>query len=113
MITESTFNIMVAVAALLLIYSIVDNKNNLYANITATVISGITFLYLGQAITIGAVVFTSRSLGDLLSLFGYIAFGYAIFMAADAIFESINSEENKMPQGNEDANQGDWGGPGS
>jgi hypothetical protein len=64
-------------------------------------------------VSIGAVAFTSKSVGDLLGLFGYIAFGYAIFMAADAIFESINSEENKMPSGEDTGSPGDWGGPGS
>ena len=116
MIPGSTFNLGVVVALLLLVYAVADNKNSMYANISLSVISGIFFLYLGQAVTIGAVDFTSRSFGDVLGLFGFIAFGYAVFMAVDAIFESIDSETNKMPEGSDDSNQGswdkgNWGGP--
>jgi hypothetical protein len=102
MIPSSTFNLGVAVALLLLIYSVADNRNSMYANISLSVVSGILFLYLGQAITIGAVEFTSKSFGDILGLFGFVAFGYAVFMATDAIFESINSEANKMPTGEQE-----------
>lgn len=94
MIPISTFNLITAAAVLLLLYSVIDNKNNLYANIVSAVISGILFHWLSQASTIGAVSFTSASVGDIMAMLGWIAFGYAIFMSADAIFEVINAESS-------------------
>lgn len=102
MIPISTFNLIFAAALLLLLYSVVDNKNNLYANIVSAVVSGILFQWLSQAATIGAVSFTSASVGDVAALFGWIAFGYAIFMSADAIFEVVNAEKsNTKPEDDE------------
>lgn len=101
MIPTPTFNLLLAVAVLLLMYSVIDNKNNLYANIVSAVISGILFQWLSQAATIGAVSFTSASVGDLMAMCGWIAFGYALFMSADAVFEAINSEKTDTNPGGE------------
>jgi ABC-type anion transport system duplicated permease subunit len=99
MIPVSTFNLMVASALLMFLYSVIDNTNRLYANLVMSVLSGITFIFLGSAASIGAVAYTSAAIGAIMSLFGIMAFGYALFMAVDVIFEAINSDsEDSKPE---------------
>jgi xanthine/uracil permease len=92
MIPEFTICCMTVLAVVMFIYSLYDNANRLYANIPLGVVSGIILLYLGQVIATGAAEFKSASLGDILSLVGFVALGYSLFMAVDVIFEAINAE---------------------
>lgn len=101
MIPTSTFNLLLAVAVLLFLYSVIDNKNNIYSNIVTSTVAGILFMWLSQAATIGASTISSASVGDIAALFGWISFGYAVFMAADAVFEVINAEKTDTNPGGE------------
>jgi hypothetical protein len=87
MIPEMTFDIMVMMAVGILIYSLYDNKNHLYANIVLAALDGILFSYLGTAASVGAVSFTAASLGTILELLSWISFGYCVLMSYDVISE--------------------------
>lgn len=96
MIPYGTFNLMIAATLLLFLYSLMDNRNHLYANVVLAIVSGISFAYLGEAVSIGAVDFTSGSLGSILKLFSGGAFIYAFLMGADILFESYNDFDAKQ-----------------
>ena len=89
MIETATFNTILALAALMLIFAITDNTNRLYGNIVLMFLSAITFGWLGTAISVGAVSFTSAATGDILKMISFAAFLYDAFMIYEVIEEFI------------------------
>jgi hypothetical protein len=85
MIPTSTANMMIALAVVMFFIAVIDHKNRLYANIVISLLSAIIFGFVGAAISIGAVDYTSPALGDILRLFGFVAFVYTGFMIYEVI----------------------------
>lgn len=55
MMPLSTFNLLVTVIVVMVLYSVIDYRNKLYANIAAAIIAAITGAILSILIYIGAV----------------------------------------------------------
>lgn len=85
MIAVSTFNLLVSMAILMFLYSVIDHENRLYANIVISFASAIMLGWLGEAVSIGAMEYTSRATGDILKFIGFIAFVYCGFMIYEVI----------------------------
>ena len=94
MIDTSTYNLLVTLGFLILIYALADNRNHMYSNIVLTAVDGIFLGYLGQAVKLGAVAFTSESLADILFMFGWISFVYSMLMAYEAVDEVMQDKTN-------------------
>lgn len=90
MIPISTFNLMLAVVVLLVIYALVDYRNRLYGNIAAAIMASMIGSLLAVLIYIGAVTDASGNqindmptAGILLFISVVIAI-YAFFMVMEA-----------------------------
>jgi len=64
MIPLSTFNILLAVVVLLVIYALVDYRNKLYGNIAAAILASLIGSLLAIRVYIGAV---QNEAGDLIN----------------------------------------------
>ena len=94
MIQTSTFNIMLAVGFAMILYSVIDHRNRIYANIALSFISGIIFAYLANAISLGVVESgASASFGDIMKLISLFAFGYTLFMGYEVVDEEFQKKE--------------------
>lgn len=111
MIPLSTFNMMVVVAFLMVIYSIIDHDNRLYANVITTFMSGLLFTYLAVSLTtniiyevIAGVVtpINSPSLGYFLYFMSIIMFGYTMIMTYEIIDEAYAEKQALMVQSAEE-----------
>ena len=98
MIPLSTFNMLVAIAIVLAVYSMVDHQNRLYSNIVSAFLSAIALSFLASAITSYAVydiiagiqtAVYSPAIGYLLYLISIFMFGYTLFMAYEIIDEQF------------------------
>lgn len=97
MIPLSTFNLMIAVFILFVIFSLVDYANKFYANIASSIIASLFGIYLSAMIYLGAVVYPDgTAISDLsiaLILFiptlGMMIYSY--IMAYDAWDEARKS----------------------
>jgi cell division protein FtsW (lipid II flippase) len=101
MIQISTFNLMIVMGMVLLLYSFVDHRNRLYANIPAAVSSGILFSFAGAAIAYGGVsTGASPSTGSILGFLSVIAFSYTMFMVYEVIDEQfqMKAENERVAQ---------------
>lgn len=105
MIQVSTFNILIAVGIVLMLYSVIDDRNRIYANMVAAFSSGLIFVYAGTAVAIGAVASgTSASLGDLLKFIGLIMFVYTMIMGYEIIDEAIRIKKAGLAEDESDEN---------
>ena len=102
MIQTSTFNILITLGFAMLLYSTIDHRNRIYSNIVFAFLSGITFAYLADAITLGVVASgVSASLGSLLKLISTFAFAYVAFMAYEVVDEEFQKKELAEREKNE------------
>jgi len=83
MIPISTFNLMVAVDLVLIIYSVIDHENRLYANIVTTFLSGLLAAFLGYAINTEAVY---DDLGGVLTVVASPSIGYFLYFVSTIMF---------------------------
>jgi len=97
MIPITTFNLMIAIFVLFIIFSLVDYANKFYANIASAVIASLFGIYLSAMIYLGAVEYPDGSAAQDLSL-ALILFIptlgmmiYAYIMAYDAWDEARKS----------------------
>lgn len=105
MIPVSTFNVLIAVDILFIIYAIIDHENRLYANIVVAFISAVLSAFLNVMISTemvydevsGAMHFiTSPSVGYFFLLISTIMFVYTIFMVYEVIDAAAEDKKATM-----------------
>jgi ABC-type transport system involved in multi-copper enzyme maturation permease subunit len=111
MIPLSTFNLLIAVMLLLIIYSVIDHKNQLYANIVTAFLSALLAAFLASVIStdvvydvIGGIttMVSSPSIGYFLQLVSTVMFGYTLFMAYGVISKSLGDKKAQTSFKNEE-----------
>lgn len=129
MIPILLFSVLSVSGIVMLIYSMVDHKNRLYANVVIAFLSGLLEAFLGSAISVGAVYETvttgltmvvvnmsnatsntqlnilpveSPSVGFFLYFVSTIGFAYTIFMAYEIIDETLQSREANIAKNNDE-----------
>lgn len=111
MIPVNTFNMLIAFDIVLIVYSIVDHENRLYANIATMVIAAIVARFIGVAAVSNVVydvvgttptVMNSPSLDTLMYFVSVVMFAYAVLMVAEVIDEAMKEKESKKAQALED-----------
>lgn len=107
MIPISTFNALVVINILFIIYSVVDHRNRLYANITIAFLAALLSAFLGVAIISEAVYevvgttmvsLDSPSVGYFMYLISTVMFAYALFMIYEVINEQFEEKKNREEQ---------------
>ncbi len=99
MIPLSTFNILLMVVVLLVIYSWVDYRNKLYGNIAAAIIASIVgtlltiLVYIGAVQTDAGVTVQDLPTAGVLLLISLVIGVYSFFMAWDAKDEYEKEQE--------------------
>lgn len=102
MMPLSTFNILMTIVVVLVLYSLIDNRNKLYGNIVAAILASIVGTLLAILIYIGAIevdtgIYTSDTPTAAILILISIAIAiYAFFMIMDAKeeYERAAREEN-------------------
>lgn len=90
MMSLSTFNVLLVVLALLVIYSWVDYRNKLYGNIAAAILASLIgalltiLVYIGAVQTDSGTVVSDMPTAGILLLISIMIGVYAFFMAMDA-----------------------------
>jgi hypothetical protein len=100
MIPVSTYNMLIAVDLILIVYSVIDLRNKMYANIIAAFLASVIAGYLAVVINAGIVQYSDAVSVQDTSL-AIIPFGlisvvmmiYAILMVFDAREEKKAEEE--------------------
>jgi len=104
MIPISTLNMLIAVNLIMVVYSIVDHRNRIYANVVVAVTSAILSAFIAAAAVSGAVydvvgvtvtVMNSPSLQNLFNFISTVMFVYSLIM----IYEVIAEVNQKKKQG--------------
>lgn len=99
MIPLSTFNILLMVVILLVIYSWVDYRNKLYGNIAAAIIASIVgtlltiLVYIGAVQTDAGATVQDMPTAGVLLLISLVIGVYSFFMAWDAKDEYEKEQE--------------------
>jgi hypothetical protein len=99
MIPISTYNLLVAVFVIFVLYSLIDYKNKFYANIASAIIASLFGIYLAAMIYLGAVEYSDGTVISDLSVaiiiliptVGVMAYSY--FMAYDAYTEATEETQ--------------------
>ena len=101
MIPLSTYNLMVGMFFLLILYSLIDYKNKFYANIATAILALLMGLFLAASIYMGIIEYDDgTAISDLslaiLMLIPTLFIGvYAFFLGYDAFEEAKKAgEEN-------------------
>jgi|WetSurMetagenome_2_1015567.scaffolds.fasta_scaffold278548_3 hypothetical protein len=102
MIPISTFNLLVVVDILFIVYAVIDHRNRLYANVVIAFLAGLLAAFLGQAamsdvvyeVVGGAVTpVNSPSIGWFLAFISLIMFAYTVFMVYEILTELYNEKD--------------------
>jgi len=108
MITTSIFNVLAVIAAALLVYSVADYKNKMYANVAMAFVAGFIFLYLGIVAgagiiydPTGATTSSDSSLSVLFQFFATVAWVYALLMAAMSYMNWKKQKANQLARSKE------------
>jgi hypothetical protein len=105
MIPISTFNLLVVVDILFIVYAIIDHRNRLYANVIIAFLAGLLSAFIASAISsdvvyevVGttATVVNSPSVGYFFYFVSTIAFAYTIFMAYEIIDEIWQKKQSNI-----------------
>ena len=111
MIPISTFNLLVVVDILFIVYAIIDHKNRLYANVVIVFLAGLLSAFIASAISSDAVyevvgttatVVNSPSVGYFFYFVSTIAFAYTVFMAYEIIDEVLQAKKTAMASKNDE-----------
>lgn len=94
MISLSTFNMLIAVMLVLVIYSVIDLRNKMYANIVTAFLSSFIGGYLSVAVAAGIVQYNDGTLIQDASL-GTVLFLIAIVMGIYALYMVYEAREEK------------------
>jgi len=109
MIPISTLNMLIAVNLIMVVYSIVDHKNRIYANVVVAVTSAILSAFIAAAAVSGAVydvvgitvtVMNSPSLQNLFNFISTVMFVYSIIMIYEVIVEVNQRKQDKLKESN-------------
>lgn len=90
MMALSTFNLLVAVVVLMILYSVIDHHNKLYANIALAIVAALTsallaiLIYMGAVQTDAGVEVSDLPTAGILLLFAILIGIYSFFMAWEA-----------------------------
>lgn len=102
MIPLSTFNLLIGIDFLLILYSVIDHRNRLYANIVTSTLAIILSKYIGSAASVDAVqqvlgddttIMNSLSFGFFMDLIATVMFFYTVFMIYEMISEYIGEKK--------------------
>lgn len=108
MIPISTFNLLVVIGILLVIYAVIDNRNRLYANIPSAFLAALMFAFLGSAISTDAVyesiggvatAVNSPSVGYVMYFIAVIMFVYTLLMVYDVLMETLAKKSELVKAG--------------
>jgi hypothetical protein len=103
MIPISTFNLLLVIDILFIIYVVIDHRNRLYANVVFAFVAGLLAAFLGQASISEAVydviggtltVVSTPSIGYFMGFLSLIMFAYTMFMAYEIIQEQFEAKDN-------------------
>ena len=99
MIPVSTFNMLIAVDLILIIYSVIDLRNKMYANIITAFLASILAGYLSIIMAAGIVQYSDAtaiqdtSISIIIGIFAAVMMVYTILMVFDAREEKHMEEE--------------------
>lgn len=105
MIPLSTFNLLIAVDILFVIYSVIDHENRLYANIAIAFLAGILSAFISSIVSTSVVyseisgvidIVNSPSVGYLFLLISTVMFVYTVFMVYEVINEATQAKKLAM-----------------
>jgi hypothetical protein len=111
MIPISTFNLLVVVDILFIVYAIIDHKNRLYANVVIVFLAGLLSAFVGSVISndvvydvVAGVVtpVSSPSVGYFFYFVSTIAFAYTVFMVYEIIDEVLQEKKQAMASKNDE-----------
>lgn len=95
MIPVSTFNMLIATGVVFTLFSVIDLRNKIYANITAGFIASINWGYLAAVVAAGIVQYNDGSLIQDASL-AIIPLGLtSVVMAIYALYMAYEAREEK------------------
>jgi exosome complex RNA-binding protein Rrp42 (RNase PH superfamily) len=95
----STFNLLVSAVIVLVLYSVIDHHNKIYANIALAIVAALTsallaiLVYMGAVQTDSGVVVSDLPTAGILLLFAILIGMYSFFMAWDAKDEYEKEQE--------------------
>jgi hypothetical protein len=96
---------------LLIIYSMIDHSNQIYAHIVTAFLAGLLSAFLASVISTDVVydvvggaitIVSSPSIGYFLSLVSMIMFGYTLFMSYGIISGALQSKSVQKSYDNEE-----------
>lgn len=96
----STFNLLVSVVVVLVLYSVIDHHNKIYANIALAIVAALTsallaiLVYMGAVQTDSGVVVSDFPTAGILLLFSILIAVYSFFMTWEAKDEYEKEQEN-------------------
>lgn len=111
MIPISTFNLLVVVDILFIVYAIIDNRNRLYADLVIVFLAGLLSAFIASAISSNAVyevigttqtAVNSPSIGYFFYFVSTIAFAYTVFMAYEIIDGIWKDKQGKLAAKNDE-----------
>lgn len=94
MIPVSTFNMLIAMGVIFTLFSVIDLRNKIYANIVAGFIAAFDWGYLGTAVTAGIVQYNDGSVIQDASV-GMVLFFVAVVMMVYALYMVYEAREEK------------------
>ena len=108
MITTSIFNVLAVIAVALLVYSVADYKNKMYANVAMAFVAGFIFLYLGIVAGAGIIydptgstTSSDSSLSVLFQFFATVSWVYALLMATMSYMNWKREKEKRTAMARE------------
>lgn len=111
MIPISTFNLLIVIDILFIVYAIIDHRNRLYANVVIVFLAGLLSAFIASSISTDVVyevvgvtptVINSPSIGYFFYFVSTIAFAYTIFMAYEIIDEVLQAKKQQSALKNEE-----------
>lgn len=102
MIPTTTFNLLMVIDLVFILFAVIDHRNRLYANIVIAVTAAILAAFIAAAAVSGAVydvvgatqsVMNSPSLQNLFNFISTVMFIYTILMVYEAIDEITSAKK--------------------
>lgn len=108
MIPTTTFNLLMAIDLVFILFAVIDHRNRLYANIVIAVASAILAAFIAAAAVSGAVydvvgttesVINSPSLQNLFNFISTVMFIYTALMVYEAVDDILAAKREKKGLG--------------
>jgi hypothetical protein len=90
MIPVTTFNLLIAADLILIVYSVIDLRNKMYANIVAAFLASVLAGYLSVVMAAGIVIFDDgttiqdTSISIIIGIFAVVMMVYTLLMVYEA-----------------------------